>query len=741
MANNSNNGNMFDPYDFGPIFAQIAQNFGNNGSSLANNEFTQELFQKLDGLFENVNELNKKDINKAFDLVLAMLRSIYGNSSELTNAMKMAKDEVKSMSSKQAISDKLIANIITGAVDRIVHASMQAAQHGEKGALNVANPKDKASADRLAQIFQTQLQKTVDSAVDKVLNFLGTDRQQQKTRMKQFGEDLIEGLAKSKFVGGAITDLIRLATFFAASWLKNFGPLGKALAVGLVALGPIIGTAIANILVKSLTSTLTNVFKVGLLGLGTLLKATILSFTNRELLTSTLRGAPTVARGAISNGNLAVGSFLAATAVGAAAVNTWKEGGTRNKWAGGIMGLGSAAFGTAGIASLLAPLLPALAPIAPIAIAVAAIATGVGLVVKFWPQIMDFFKSILGFLGLIAKKDKDGGYKGGAPTLGEELSGDFRGQKGTVLRSKTKYHPQLSENELAAWKKANETSASVNELGAITNFGQMTQQQAGREMERLRKENPTAWNKLYEYIPFEGVNGKIYGTKDVFKTDLISPDGKGFYMAKGSMERMDKANAFLESQGYAGRMTFSGGIATAGNIETLQASPHRLTGKGHDSPVGAKFDIGQQSINQVVNSKGSRASLSLIDRAIREGWENADISPEGDHRDVYWVSGKVRTEVRENKEAEAQSSKTSIKPKVVEESKETVKQTEDSLKAMNYKMDDAFAKMFPKAAEWRQGIQARVKQNEPDYGGQSTMSSKVLNAPIAISNVAPSAGF
>ena len=150
-----------------------------------------------------------------------------------------------------------------------------------------------------------------------------------------------------------------------------------------------------------------------------------MSFTNRALLTSTLQGAPTIARGSITGGNLAVGSFLAAGALGVSAANTWKQGGTRNKWAGGIMGSGSAAFGIAGIASLLAPLFPLLAPVAPIALAVGAIAAGIGLIVKFWPQITDFFKSILSFLGIIADKDKNGGYPGGAPSFFENINKDF----------------------------------------------------------------------------------------------------------------------------------------------------------------------------------------------------------------------------------------------------------------------------------------------------------------------------
>lgn len=664
MANN--NGNMFDSYGIEKMLEMINDNFQQN-QSLAKNDFAEQMLKQILDVTKvgNAKQLEKKDIQAAFkDVLSPLLKSAFGGGSELTNYLKILQTTIEQMAEKQAISAELLANMMSGGVSLGYSTSERAIASGVGNKpFNIDSKTAKGSdtAKLLESIFgSSKLAKRIDSFQDKLLSFFGEDRATRKSRTRQFIEDLADGLGRSKWIGGVFMDLIKLASYFAANWLKQFGTVGKALAVGVIALAPILGTVIANILTKALVNGLGNLLKAGLLGLGTLFKSTFLSFANKSLLTASLQGrAGASAITGVKAGNLALGSFMAAAGVGMLAADSFKKEGGREKTAGAVLGLGSLGFGTAGMASLLAPLLPALAPVAPIALAVASIATGIGLIVKFWPQIMDFFRFIGEKLGLIADKDKDEGYKGGAPTIFENINKDFAGEKGTSLKSKSAGR-ELSASDLAAWKRADETKAVVGADGSIRNFGQMTQQQAGREMERLRKENPEAWNNLYEYIPF----GK-YGDKADFGTDLISPDGKGFYAAKGSMARMDAANAYLESKGYRGTMKFSGGIATAGNIETYQASPHKLTGKGHDSPYAAKMDIGQRSIEQVVNARGQRASMSLIDEAIKseKAWSGAKVVNEGDHRDILWVSGGTRNIVRgakDNKQQWVEAAKQTI---------------------------------------------------------------------------------
>ena len=667
---NNNSSGMFDPYGLNEMLVQYLSNLQGQQPTLANNDFARETKLEVEKSVKDVSKMTEEEIKKAVKQLENLFTSIFGRSSNAHKFFDQFALQMLQVSKQMSMSTTLFSNLSTSAGSLL----MQLSKAGNLGFYNL----DKKGIDKnlpaqqIMAALLPEMGKKLDSVADKLLAFFGEDRKNYKTKSRQFIEDLVEGLGRSKFVGGAITDLIRLATLFGASWLKNFGPLGKALAVGLVALGPIIGAKIADILLKGLTTGLGNILKSSMLGLGALLRATILSVTNKNLLGLAMQGKTlggSVVNG-LSRGNLALGSFLAAGAVGAMAIDTFKQEGGRNKAAGVALGTGSLALGASGLAALIGGAFAS--AVLPIALPVAAIATGIGLIVKFWPRITEWFGKILEKLGLIANKDKDRTFKSGGITPFENLNRDYAGEKGASLKSKALWNT-LGEKDLAAWEKADKQSAIVNEVGAITNFGQMTQQQAGREMERLRKENPIAWSNLYEYIPFEGVNGKVYGKRSDFGTDLISPDGKGFYMAKGSMERMDKANEALRKMGYSGSMQFTGGIATAGNIKTLQASPHRLTGKGHDSPYGAKFDIGQSSINTIINAQGKKASASIIDKVIRAGWENANIRSEGDHRDVTWIPAWVRTHVRDEKEQKIEAPKKSIaitqNSKITEEDK------------------------------------------------------------------------
>lgn len=129
----------------------------------------------------------------------------------------------------------------------------------------VINPNKKGTEDNLLaklidKAYTSPVVGAVNSVADKLLTFLGVDRDTRKTRMRQFREDLVEGLARSKFFGGAIMDLIKLGTLFVASWLKDKGTVGKILAVALVAAAPVIGAVIAGAVA---TAFVTGIMKVG----------------------------------------------------------------------------------------------------------------------------------------------------------------------------------------------------------------------------------------------------------------------------------------------------------------------------------------------------------------------------------------------------------------------------------------------------------------------------------------------
>ena len=109
------------------------------------------------------------------------------------------------------------------------------------GVLDIS--KKGAQNNVLAQLlkggFLSPVTNTITSFQDKLMSFLNMEKGQEKTKKRQFVEDLVEGLARSKFVGGALSDFIKLGALFIASWVKDKGTWGKILAVGLVAAAPI----------------------------------------------------------------------------------------------------------------------------------------------------------------------------------------------------------------------------------------------------------------------------------------------------------------------------------------------------------------------------------------------------------------------------------------------------------------------------------------------------------------------
>ena len=88
---------------------------------------------------------------------------------------------------------------------------------GKKGAQN------NVLAQLLKGGFLSPVTNSITGFQDKLMSFLNIEKSQEKTKKRQFVDDLVEGLSRSKFVGGAISDLVRLGTFLISGWLKNKG--------------------------------------------------------------------------------------------------------------------------------------------------------------------------------------------------------------------------------------------------------------------------------------------------------------------------------------------------------------------------------------------------------------------------------------------------------------------------------------------------------------------------------------
>ena len=690
--NNSNNGNMFDIYGMQQIADMIKDAFQQN-YTLAQNDFAKDAFKQIIQLVKNPNELTKKDIELVFSKYLTpLLKGTYGGGNDFTNFMNVFKTTVMEMQRRENMTAVLLSNLLSGGVSLGYKTSESAVQNGEGNKpFKIDNPKDTLTAKTFEKIFgQSKLVTGVNAIQQAVFDFFNWNKGSHKKRVREFIDDLMDGLSKSKFVGGALTDLIRLATFFAANWLKQFGPIGKALAVGLVALGPIIGTKIADILVKSLVGTIGNVFKAGLLGLGTLLKSAFLSFTKRNLLTATLRGAPTVASKAISSGNLALGSALAAVGVRTLAADSFKKG---DKTSGGLLALGSAGFGVAGAASLLAPLLPVLAPVAPIAIAVATIATGIGLIVKFFPQIMDFFKKIGEWLGIIAKKDEDGNYQTGARTLGDTITG-YGGQGATtkLVKNPTK------QADIDAWNAANTGSLNVSETGLILNAGQLTQENLSKRVSEYvgNSTRSKEYSQLAQNYDFIRADDK-HVSAGSFETDAVTEiDGIKYIIApKGTYSRLLEMDEKAKAKGIDSITQLTGGIKTAGRYQGFQPSYHE--GKEHSNLVDAAVDfVSRDSLGRNITDELNKKGV------YREVWgKDAYVHGEGNgitgqHAHMGSYASAEGREIWNLYKQSAKENKT--------DKKDWAEATQKSLKIANDDWNKAISKAQSKDSEGGQTI-------------------------------------
>ena len=238
---------MADGYGIGRLEDYI-DSIRDDGAVFEIQNLSKEVQEILRDLTKLIDQTVKGDIPTQQELK-ELQKAFYSYIQSSQTTTKETRNYVSQMFSQLFVRiDKLDKN-------RLAHSfNANLSNMVRSGVLDV----NKKSAEKniLAQLlkagFVSPLTKSVETFQDKLMSFLNIEKSQEKTKRRQFTEDLVEGLSRSKFFGGALTDLIRLGTLFVASWLKNKGTLGKVLAVALVAAGPVIGAALAGFITKAL---------------------------------------------------------------------------------------------------------------------------------------------------------------------------------------------------------------------------------------------------------------------------------------------------------------------------------------------------------------------------------------------------------------------------------------------------------------------------------------------------------
>ena len=119
------------------------------------------------------------------------------------------------------------------------------------------------------------------------------------------------------------------------------------------------------------------------------------------------------------------------------------------------------------------------------------------MIVKFLPQITDFFKSIGEKLGLIAEKDESGN------------------EKGVPYGSKSK---SLGQETIEKMKTRDVGKLKVAQDNSVTNLDKLSQTEAASQLEALRAQDKQAFDNVYE-IAEDGVAHMAS-----FQNDIVMKD-------------------------------------------------------------------------------------------------------------------------------------------------------------------------------------------------------------------------
>ena len=655
-----------DPIDIAKMFQQVLDNYQQNGNLSSTNR-ASEVYDLLRDMVEDMTEITEEEMKKFGKRMLEDHRLLFGNSQDLTTVRKLFMTTLEDFSKKVQINAELLANLETAFESLEIQTSQLYEEMKDKTgkgvghhALNLQGSQYRGSIQAQERVKELgRPEQSLDTFRDKMFAFFRGIYDKSKVDMKHFGEDLIEGMAKSKFIGGAFMDLIKLASYFLGGFFKQFGPLGKALAVGIVAVAPVIGSIFVGLFANMLKVLLWDVVVKGSFNLmGNLLKS-LLNPANFAKALSALRGIGSGIGqiggrigGALGGTSLmrlgAAGALVGASAWGISqAVDSFKKGGARENTAGGFLAAG-------GVTALAAAIGVAVgAAFAPVTALVAGIALAIGSIIKWWPQIQEGFKGIKEKFDILTSGDNllssfwdwlkslkifggDGGStytQGGeiavTSSVGQKFGNVFAGKSSSatsaqMLQGKWKgggnRHLDPTKFTEQDWQKADTLDPIYGEMGEIINLSQMSQKRASEVIAAdIAKKRDKSY---YELVGNDLADWKQFGT------DARAADGSGVYMARGFSNQFRSFLSDAEAAGYdTTGIKITSGIGTLGSRGNM--SPHTYTDSayGHFGSNALTFDIGR-----LVNRQTGK-SMTAED-AAKLGYSGMYFYNEGDHEHI-----------------------------------------------------------------------------------------------------------
>lgn len=591
-----------------------------------------QLSRELRGDIKDIKELNKSDKGDIKKLITSYMkeRGVTFTNSFNTKMDLLLKELSKvSSSEKRKVSDedlyKAMANYLSS-------ATIQSASAINRGKPNDALLKgigeDEKQKDFLKEI-NSAMGKSNDGIWYKIQTFFGTQFKESKKTLIGLGASIVEGLAKNKFIGGALADTIKLFGLLGGSWLaKHFGEAGKKIGAGLFAIAQVISGLLPALLIGGignllfggkLTKLLGGVFKFGFSSLGTLLKN---SFGFLKSLPSAImnlgkfganamKGISSLGAGAFANlGKIGlgaakgVGGLVAGLALDAGANFAVKKG-VNASVAYGVSGAGQGAI----TGAMLGSIFPVLGPI--VGAGVGAAIGGITGIIKgfredskehnkateedakskhsFWQGVINWFKSIIPWGNKGSSSGSTGEDTSGSSTNFVQKAKNFVGNvvqgAGNILSNLGANLITGGSQDLKAVRKIG--SLGINQYGQMTNIGSMTQNQASKAIRDYMQQDRASFDKNYEILDSK------YAAFGAYKNDAVLKDDKGKIIgvlaAKGTKDRMDYFRSRMVERGVptsvANQFVLTGGMST-------KTSPHKVGSVySHSNIAGEAYDF------------------------------------------------------------------------------------------------------------------------------------------------------
>lgn len=586
---------------------------------------TIDLENKNRNIVVNKLAMSSREIDNAFKMAKGVAEK-FGRTTTFNASLEGARASVQKLSaSGYNIQEERLLVYLENFLSKHVAESKRAIERGEEPTLKKVDLKSyKPIIEELDK--KLGVKGALTGVQNKLMSFFGDMAKETDKKRRRMVDDLVEGLASSKFIGGALNDTFKLIGLLGASWLSHFGQFGRILGgafyVAMSAFGPILAKMLVEGLGKLMWSGLKFLSGVILKG-GLNLGRAVVSLSaskggpldifspGRWKMMSEAGKVSSVGRLAGSVG-VAAGAGVAAAWAGREAADSWKQGRKGNAAA---LGTGAAALGLGALAALIVGVT---APISLTLLGVGAAVTAIAFAwKKFGGDISGWFKNL--FRRKDEEKERDKEEKGfwqrfwdwlrdwwpfgnereennGKPSLGEQL------KRGLGIQDST---------EVA--KVANNL-ASVNKQGAVINIGSLTKAQASDVAQAYRDDD--RFKNIYELVDSK------HASLASFQNDWAIRDKKGnatqAVLYKGASKNLEQ----FWDQLVAGGMTreraqllkYTSGRAT-------KSSGHSKSGKwkSHDNFLNLVTDMAEG--NRWTDKEWETALRTLQPIAAQQGFE------------------------------------------------------------------------------------------------------------------------